>query len=93
MRLHIKLLLILSMCQIRRGFEYIEDEIKYIASGPYGFDGPDEYYIYLPGIPSSMMPQNAYDWVNRLYGSNFSTYEVYVICSVNGELPFVGEFN
>lgn len=74
------------------GGEYIENEIKYIASDPYGFDGPNEYYIYLPGIPSSMMPQNAFDWVSRLYGSNFGSYEVYVICSANGELPFVGEF-
>lgn len=75
------------------GMEYIENEIKYIASDPYGFDGPDEYYIYLPGIPSTMMPQNAFDWVSRLYGSNFGSYEVYVICSANGEFPFVGEFD
>lgn len=75
------------------GLEYIEDGIKYIASEPYGFDGPNEYYIYLPGIPSSMMPQNVFDWVSRLYGSNFGSYEVYVICSANGELPFVGEFD
>lgn len=75
------------------GLEYIENGIKYIASEPYGFDGPNEYYIYLPGIPSSMMPQNAFDWVSRLYGSDFGSYEVYVICSANGELPFVGEFD
>lgn len=76
----------------QQGVEYIENEIKYITSDPYGFDGPNEYYIYLPGIPSSMMPQNAFNWVSRLYGSNFGSYEVYVICSANGELPFVGEF-
>lgn len=75
------------------GLEYIENGIKYVASEPYGFDGPNEYYIYLPGIPSSMMPQNAFDWVSRLYGSDFGSYEVYVICSANGELPFVGEFD
>lgn len=74
------------------GVEYIENEIKYIASDPYGFDGPNEYYIYLPGIPSSMMPQAAFDWMSRLYGNNFGSYEVYVICSANGALPFVGEF-
>lgn len=45
----------------QEGFSYIENEIKYIANGPYGFDGPDAYYIYLPGIPSSMMPQGAFD--------------------------------
>lgn len=76
----------------QQGVAYIEKEIQYIASDPYGFDGPNEYYIYLPGIPSSMIPQNAFDWVSRLYGSNFGSYEVYVICSANGELPFVGEF-
>lgn len=75
------------------GIQYIENDIRYISSGPYGFDGPTEYYLYLPGIPRTMMPQDCFEWINRLSGGDMGTDEWYVICSANGELPFVGRFD
>ncbi len=72
------------------GYEYIQNEIRYIASGPYGFDWFNEYYIYLPGIPSSMMPHSVSEWLSRYNGYDMDAYKMYVICSAKGELPFVG---
>lgn len=73
------------------GYEYIQDGIRYIAGTPYGFDGPTEYYLYLPGMPVNMMPEACREWVGRLYGTNTGPYDVHIICSANGALPFVGE--
>lgn len=71
------------------GSSYVEDGVKYISGTPYGFDGPSEYYLYLPGIPANMMPEYCYSWVKRLEGGNQGVCNSYVICSSNGELPFI----
>lgn len=70
-------------------YSYIENGIQYIASTPHGFDGSTEYYLYLPGIPASMMPEACYTWVKRLEGGDQGICNSYVICSANGDLPFV----
>lgn len=71
------------------GYSYIENGVKYIAGTPYGFDGPTEYFLYLPGIPANMMPESCFTWVKRLGGADQGKCNSYVICSSNGELPFI----
>ena len=70
-------------------YSYIENGVQYIASTPYGFDGSNEYYLYLPGIPASMMPENCFAWVKRLEDGDQGVCNSYVICGSNGELPFI----
>jgi len=71
------------------GNGYIENGIKYIAGTPYGMDGSEEYYLYLPGIPAAMMPEDCYTWVKRLEGGDQGVCNSYVICGAKGESPFI----
>ncbi len=44
------------------GEEWIEDGIRFVASYPYGLDGGEDFRIYLPNTPVSMLSEDAYLW-------------------------------
>lgn len=73
------------------GDTYIEDEVRYITSTPYGMEEDTVYYLYLPGTPRGVMPEYVYDWVSLLYGYGDGMDRVYVIAGEKGQLPFMGE--
>ena len=60
----------------------IIDEILYYYSTPYGLDGAEEVLIYLPGAPTSELPEEYLNWVrNDMVDPNAL------------ELPFYGLYN
>ena len=60
----------------------IIDEILYYYSAPYGLDGAEEVVIYLPGAPTSELPEEYLNWVrNDMVDPNAL------------ELPFYGLYN
>jgi len=46
------------------GTEYIENEIRYIVSEPYGMENADEFYIYLPGASMAELPEAFLSWTH-----------------------------
>lgn len=46
------------------GKEYIENEILYITSEPYGMENADEFYIYLPGASMAELPESFLSWTH-----------------------------
>lgn len=44
------------------GSEYIENEIRYIVSEPYGMEKADVFYIYLPGASMVELPETFLSW-------------------------------
>lgn len=42
--------------------EWIEDEIKYIASGPYGLEGGKDFVFYLPSTPLTVLSEDFLSW-------------------------------
>ncbi len=44
------------------GEEWIEDGIKHIAAEPYGIEGGETFYLYLPGIPIDSLPEEYLSW-------------------------------
>ena len=51
-------------CETEPGKEWIEDEIRYISSEPYGFDNAQEILFYLPGAPLKDLPAEYTDWIS-----------------------------
>ena len=46
----------------QEGEEWIEDEIRYIASGPYGLEESTEFVLYLPDAPLDQMSEVFLFW-------------------------------
>ena len=44
------------------GKEWIYDEIRYVASEPYGIEGGEEFILYLPGTPMSELTDEGRQW-------------------------------
>ena len=44
--------------------EWIEDDIRYVASGPYGLENADEILVYLPGAWLETLPEDFVDWIS-----------------------------
>lgn len=44
------------------GDSYIEDEIRYVYSEPYGLNAAKEFLVYLPGTPVSSVAQSFLSW-------------------------------
>lgn len=44
------------------GEEWIEDEVLYIATGPYGLDGGTDFIFYLPDTPTDTLSQDFLSW-------------------------------
>ncbi len=69
--------------------EYIEDEIKYITSIPYGLDNAGEILIYLYGTPKEEIAEGFISWMPG-YEMKTDTLECYGIYNVNEEAGFMG---
>ena len=44
------------------GNEWIDDQIRYVASDPYGIAGGDEFILYFPGTPISELTDEGRQW-------------------------------
>ena len=44
------------------GNEWIDDQIRYVASDPYGIAGGDEFILYFPGTPMSELTDEGRQW-------------------------------
>ena len=44
------------------GKEWLEDGVRYIASGPYGLEDSEEFILYLPSTPISMVSSEFLTW-------------------------------
>ena len=42
--------------------EWMEGDIRYVASIPYGLDGGNEFFLYLPGTPAAFIPERCRSW-------------------------------
>ena len=51
----------------QEGEEWIEEEIRYIASGPYGLEGGTEFVLYLPDAPLDQMSEVFLFWWPHRY--------------------------
>lgn len=69
--------------------EYIEDEIKYITSIPYGLDNAGEILIYLYGAPREEIAEGFISWMPGCEMTT-DTLECYGIYNVNEEAGFMG---
>ena len=45
------------------GDEWIEDDVRYVASEPYGLDNADEIMVYLEGTPTADLPEEFLSWI------------------------------
>lgn len=69
--------------------EYIEDEIKYITSVPYGLDNSGEILIYLNGTPKEEIAEGFIYWMPGCEMTT-DTLDCYGIYNVNEEAGFMG---
>lgn len=63
--------------------EEIKNEIRYVYSIPYGMDGAEEFWLYLPGAPLEELPEEFLRWVGY--------YDL--TATEDTELPFYGLYN
>ncbi len=81
----VKLLSFKSTLDDKTQTEYIEDGVLYIPSEPHGFDGFKEFYLYLPGINQSMLPEDCLNW----YQSLEPNFDKYILCGADSKYPFI----
>jgi hypothetical protein len=79
------------------GEEWIEDNVRYVASEPYGFDNGEEFLLYLPGAPMDELPEEFVYWISmpRAWDSYSTPDELpcYGLYNVNGEYGFQSSDN
>ena len=76
------------------GREWIEDETRYIAAGPYGIEGGEEFLFYLPSLPISEASDELISWWPLQFSSdkrNAGTISMYAVYNVNTGEGFFGE--
>lgn len=65
------------------GMEEILDGIKYIYSEPYGLDGAEDIYLYLPGASFAKLPEEYLGWVHyEIADSSDDTLNCYGLYNV-----------
>ncbi len=76
------------------GEEWIEDGVRYVASYPYGLDGGEDFQIYLPNTPVTMLSEDAYMWWPGRYGEeSSSTLGAYCLRNVANDRCFFTEMS
>lgn len=79
------------------GEEWIENEIKYIASEPYGLEEGKEFLLYLPEAPMSELPESFVEWISMplAWGNDGrpETLPFYGLYNVTGEYGFFSSAN
>ena len=73
------------------GEEWIEDGIRYITSYPYGLNDGEEFQIYLPNTPATMLTEEMYPWWPGRYGEGRETLGSYGLCNMANEQCFFTE--
>lgn len=71
------------------GESWIQDDIRHIASGPYGIEGGTYFSLYLPGCSIVNLPDEYVDWVRMPLGwypppSTLPFFGLYNISEKNG---------
>lgn len=73
------------------GKEYIEDEVLYKCSGPYGLEDGKTFMIYMPGAPVDKLPEGFMSWANgytdigdHLPADFYGLYNVEAECGFGG---------
>ncbi len=66
--------------------EWIEDGVRFVASGPYGLEGADEVMVYLPGSCISDLPYGFTSWVSMFNAWGYDGEDPVL-------LPFYGLYN
>lgn len=71
----------LGKCKYEKepGTEEIIDEVRYCYTTPYGIEGGKTFKLYLPGTPTSALPEEYINWIYGLYNKK--------------ELPSFGFYN
>lgn len=74
----------------KEGEEWIEDSVRYVASGPYGIETGTEFVLYLPETPISVVSQDFLSWWPYRYESSNlrSTLSCYGIQNVSTQYGF-----
>lgn len=77
----------------KEGEEWIEDEIKYIYSTPYGIEGGKNFVIYAPDTPLEGFSETFLSWWPGRYSENKDqkTLGFYSICNVETEEGFFAD--
>ena len=74
------------------GKEWIEDDVLYIASGPYGIEEGTDFYFYLPSLPINEASEDMLSWWPLRFspeGQNAETISMYAVYNINtGECFF-----
>jgi hypothetical protein len=71
----------------KEGAERIVDGVRIITAAPYGFDNAETFAFYLPGRPTTDLPQGFLEWVDA-EGDSLAFYGLY---DVGGQRGF-GEY-
>ncbi len=77
------------------GQEWIEDEVKYVTSGPVGLEGGTEFVLYTPDAPLEMLPESFVNWFpggGENLGTEEGTLGCYGIYNETNEQGFYGDF-
>ena len=70
------------------GEAWIEDDIRYISSTPYGLGNTDRFMIYLPNTPTEMLTEDQlFWWPNRFYDTQ-ETLEGYALFNTADDSGF-----
>ncbi len=76
------------------GEEWIEDGLRYVASYPYGLNGGEDFQIYLPNTPVTMLSEDAYMWWPGRYGQESpATLQAYCLRNVANDQCFFTEMS
>lgn len=65
------------------GDEWIEDDTKYIATGPYGIEDGEEFIFYLPNTPVDILDETFLSWWPYRYDGYQDTLDCYGFLNVN----------
>ena len=84
-----------NMDGLEVGEEWIEDDVRYVQSVPYGLEEADRVYFYLPGTPTTELPREFLRWIAMPRAWNMDELPLLLPCwglySVNDETGFSGE--
>ncbi len=70
--------------------KYYEDSTQHIYSKVYGFDDSNEFMIYLPKTPTSILPEDCLSQISFLIKNNVLSDVNAIIYNINGKECFVG---
>ncbi len=70
------------------GEEWIEDEIRYVASQPAGLELGADYVIYLPNTPTSLLSEDQLFWWPGRFGEEMTTLNGYGLYNLYDQSGF-----